>query len=432
MNETISTPIRKKLVILGCGFAGLQLSKHLDKTEEYEIYLIDKHNYNEFSPLFYQVASCGLDSGSICFPIRREFKYSTHFHFCFEEMKSIDTEKQLVQVGNFQIPYDKLVIATGVVSRYFGNDAIRDYSFDLKSVPDALLLRDQILLSIEKANECTDIEVRKKLLTFVICGGGPAGAEIAGALGEFKKFIIPKQYKRLDSRDMRIIVIEGSGKIIHSMSEHASTKSAQFLQELGVELILGAHIQNYDGKTVTTDKGDSIDTQTLIWTAGVEGVVFPGLDKTDYGPGNRLLVDEYNRLKNHPEIFAIGDCCLMITDEKPRGDPQLAQVAMQQAVNLARNLKQPDVSKWKKFSYYDKGSMAIIGRNRAVVDLKHHHFAGRTAWWLWLFIHLIMLIGVRNKVVTFINWVWNYFSYDGNLQLIIKPSDRDKKPMPGE
>lgn len=418
---------KKQLVILGAGFAGLKLAK-LMKNTSYEVTIIDKHNYHEFAPLFYQIASCGLEPGAICFPLRKEFWKADNIHYRYGDVLSIDPDFHKIVTDTEEIFYDELVIATGVTTKFFGMQQVKDFSFTLKTTSEGLLLRNQILLCLEKAGECNDLNSRKKMLTFVVSGAGPAGVEVSGALGELKKYVIPREYPEINPDEVRILLIEATDKVLRTMSDTASRKSAKFLQELEVELMLNTGISDYDGNVVTTTKGDQILTDTLIWTAGVEGFQFPGLRSDVYGPSNRLKVNEYNQLIDHPHIYAIGDCCIMLTAETPYGHPQVAQVAIQQATNLAKNLKEKSLT--HAFSYYDKGSMATIGRNRAVVDLKIHKFAGRFAWWMWLLVHLLTLVGIRNKIVTFINWVVNYFTYNSSLRLLIKPTLRGKRPSP--
>ncbi|MEG0947785.1 MAG: NAD(P)/FAD-dependent oxidoreductase [Bacteroidales bacterium] len=425
--KTKTAAEKKKIVLLGAGFAGLKFAK-LMKQSDYDITIIDRHNYHEFAPLFYQIASCGLEPGAICFPLRKEFRNASHIHFRLGEVKSIDPLLHKVTTDTDDFFYDYLIIATGTTTKFFGMQEVKDYSFTLKTTSESLLIRNQVLLCLEKAVECNNPVSRKQMLTFVISGAGPAGVEIGGALGEMKKYVLPREYPELHPEEMRILLIEAADKVLRTMSENASQKSARFLHELEVEVMLNTSIVNYDGHEVVTSTGEHVPTDTVIWTAGVEGSYFPGLKSDDYGASNRLLVDRFNRLIHYESIYSIGDCCLMITPEKPHGDPQVAQVAIQQAVNLANNLISGEFS--TPFNYKDKGSMATIGRNRAVVDLKHSHLAGRFAWWMWLLVHLVTLVGVRNKIVTLINWVWNYFSYNSSLRLLIKPAIRNKRPKP--
>lgn len=418
---------KKHIVILGAGFAGLRFA-NLMKHSNFEITIIDRHNYHEFAPLFYQISSCGLEAGAICFPLRKEFRNQKNIRFKLGEVKTIEPEYHKVITDSEEIFYDYLIIATGVTTKFFGMKTIQDYSFTLKTTADGLLMRNQILLCLEKAAQCKNRESRKKMLTFVISGAGPAGVEIGGALGEMKKYVLPREYHDIDSSEVKIILIEAADKVLRTMSDTASRKAARFLQELEVEVWLNTNIVSYDGNEVVTSKSEKIPTDTLIWTAGVEGFPFPGLKPDDFGAGNRLLVNEFNQLQKYPSIYAIGDCCLMGRPDKPHGDPQVAQVAIQQATNLAKNFLSAKFD--SPFTYKDKGSMATIGRNRAVVDLKWHKFAGRFAWWMWLLVHLLTLMGIRNKIVTLINWIWNYFSYNSSLRLLIKPAIRAKRPMP--
>lgn len=425
--KTKSLTDKKKIVLIGAGFAGLKFAK-LMKNSDYDLTIIDRHNYHEFAPLFYQIASCGLEPGAICFPLRKEFRHAHNIHFRLGEVESIDPLLHKVTTDTEDFFYDYLIIASGTTTKFFGMKNVKDYSFTLKTTSESLLIRNQVLLCLEKAVECNNPESRKRMLTFIVSGAGPAGVEISGALGEMKKYVLPREYPELNPDEMHIILIEAADKVLRTMSDNASRKSAQFLHELEVEVLLNTGIVNYDGNEVVTSTGNHYFTDTVIWTAGVEGTYFPGLQPEDYGPANRLYVDRFNRLIRHEGIYAMGDCCLMQTPEKPHGDPQVAQVAIQQAVNLANNLLAGEFT--TPFSYKDKGSMATIGRNRAVVDLKHSKMAGRFAWWMWLLVHLVTLVGVRNKIVTLINWVWNYFSYNSSLRLLIKPALRNKRPKP--
>lgn len=418
---------RKKLIVLGCGFGGLKLAKML-KNSVYEVILIDRHNYHEFAPLFYQIASSGLEPGAICFPLRYEFSRASNIHYKYGNVNSIDTKNKIVLTDNGDFKYDLLVIGIGVTTRFFGMTDIEEFSYTLKTTSEGLLLRNQILLCLEKATECKEEECRKRMLTFVISGAGPAGAEIGGALGELKKYVIKREYPEINPSEVRIIIIEAADRVLRAMSNEASIKSAKYLNELEVEVYLNTGITRYDGKIVETNTGEKIPTDTLVWTAGVEGIKIKGLSSEDFGQSNRLLVDKYNRLIHHDDIYAIGDCCLMITPQSPHGHPQVAQVAIQQGANLAKNLKEESFI--HEFSYKDKGSMATIGRNRAVVDLKLFHFGGRLAWWTWLFIHLITLVGIRSKIITFVNWVWNYFTYNSSLRIMVNPTLRNKRPSP--
>ncbi|MGL5683986.1 MAG: NAD(P)/FAD-dependent oxidoreductase [Marinifilaceae bacterium] len=418
---------KKHIVIIGAGFAGLKLANQI-KHSNLDITILDRHNYHEFAPLFYQIASCGLEPGAICFPIRRELSKYSNVRFKLGELQGIDIERRTVIANDEEIDYDVLVLATGVVTRFFGMKDVETHALTLKTTAEGLLMRNQILMCLEKAAHCPDATARKRMLTFVVSGGGPAGVEISGALGEMKRYVIPREYPDINPDEVRIILIEAADGVLRTMSDNASRKAAQFLQELEVTAMLGTSITSYDGNAVTTNHGDKIETTTLIWTAGVEGVKYNGLQMEDFGPGNRLLVDEYNALKNHKNIYAIGDCSLMLSETLPKGHPQVAQVAIQQAENLAHTLLHPESK--HAFQYHDKGSMATIGRNRAVVDLKHMKMAGRMAWLIWLFIHLISLMGIRNKLVTLINWTWNYFSFNTSLRLLISPAPRKEIPTP--
>lgn len=418
---------KKRIVLIGAGFAGLNFAK-LMKNSDYDVTLIDRHNYHEFAPLFYQIASCGLEPGAICFPLRKEFRNSRNIHFRLGEVEAIDPVAHKVITDTEDYSYDYLIIASGTTTKFFDMEDVKQFSFTLKTTSESLLIRNQVLLCLEKAVECNNPESRKRMLTFVVCGGGPAGVEISGALGEMKKFILPREYPELNPEEVQIVLMDRGKRLLKAMSENAGQYAAKFLKELEVEVLLGTGITNYDGNEVVTTTGKHYFTDTVIWTAGVEGSYLPGLQAEDYGPAKRLYVDQFNKLIRHEDIYAIGDCCLMQTPENPNGDPQVAQVAIQQSANLAKNLL---VGQFKTpFKYRDKGCMATIGRNRAVVDLKHTKMAGKFAWFTWLLVHLVTLVGVRNKIVTLINWVWNYFSYSSSLRILIKPALRKRRPKP--
>lgn len=413
---------KKRLVIIGGGFAGLNLAKHADK-EKWSVVLIDRNNYHSFPPLFYQVASAGLESSSVAFPFRREFS-SRRFRNCeyhLGEVRCIDVMARTVRTQFETIPYDSLVIATGTTNNFFNIPDLEKHVYTLKSAAQAIRCRNEILDRLERASICDDPVMKKKLLTFIVVGGGPAGVEVAGALGEMKRYVIPREYPSLHQKDVRVILLEGSEALLRTMSNFASRRALKDLRQLMVDVRLGKTMKTFDNGVVTLDDGEKIETSTVVWTAGVTGTPIP-LEGTDVrpGPGQRWIVDEYNRIEGLEDVYAIGDVALHTDNRYPRGCPQLAQVAIQQGRTLARNLNDTEFS--TPFSYKDKGSMATIGRNRAVVDLGQQHFGGWFAWIVWMGVHLLSLLGMRNRTVVFINWVWNYFTFSSGLRLMMRPS----------
>lgn len=414
---------KQQVVIVGGGFAGLNLIKHLDKTI-YDIILIDKNNYHTFPPLFYQIASSGLEPASICFPFRQEVQKLTNVRYCMAELLSIHDNENFITTTAGEIEYDYLVIATGTTNNFFGNNDLEDHVYTMKSTSEAISLRNQILASLEKAATCVDKDIREASLCFVVIGAGPTGVEVAGALGEMKKFILAKEYPDIDKDEVRVVLVEGSDRLLRTMSSKASEKSLLYLKQLEVEVQLNKTLTHYDGEIVTFNDGSSLNSNTVIWTAGVTGEKIKGFDAEIINRSGRLYTDDFNRVKKYTNIFAIGDISCIMSEKYPQGHPQVAQVAIQQAHNLAHNLN--SIKNRRPFIYNDKGSMATIGRNRAVVDLPHMRFQGRIAWLVWMFVHLLSILGMKNKIFTFTNWVWNYFTYNASLRLLIKPA---KKPL---
>ncbi len=420
-NTISQKPQRERIVVIGGGFAGLNLVKRLDK-KRFDIVLVDRHNYHSFPPLFYQVASSGLDPGSISFPFRREMQKSklkgTRFHM--GQVKEINMERREVVTQFETLPFDKLVIAAGTTNNFFGNPDLVMYVYTIKSTPQALRCRYEILYRLERACLTKDMELRKKLLTFVVVGGGPTGVEVAGALGEMKREIIKKEYTTLKPEDVKIILLEGADHLLGPMSPHSQEKALQYLRDnLLVDVRLNTLLKDYVGNIATLSDGTTIDSGMVIWTAGITGVSFdikgaPADFKL--APGNRFTVDRASRVVGLDGVFALGDITYMTSEDYPRGLPQLAQVAIQQAKLLADQINKDDYS--REFHYVDKGSMATVGRNLAVADLKHVHLDGFLAWLTWMFIHLISLLGMRNKLTVLINWMWSYFSYATSLRLL--------------
>lgn len=408
------------IVIIGGGFAGLNLVKHLD-TNKYRICLVDRNNFHCFPPLFYQIASSGLVSANICFPFRREIKKMKNVSYHMGHVKNIDLKTKKVTTSYETLDYDKLVIAAGSTNNYFGMENLSRDTFGIKTVAEAMHTRDEILDRLERGALCKDPEKRRRLLTFLVVGGGPAGVEIAGAIGEMKKYILTKEYPELKQDDVTVTLIEASGKLLGAMREKSQKRALKDLQHLMVNVCLNTGLKSYENKYVTFADGHKEYYETLIWTAGVMGEPMCGMPKDTVGRGGRILVDEYNRVKGYENtVMAVGDISLMITNEYPNGHPQMAQPAIQQARNLARNLNEGNFV--HPFRYNDKGSMATIGKYRAVADLKYFSFSGYFAWLTWLFIHLISILGMRNKLSVLVNWFWNYLFYSTSLRLLLRPT----------
>lgn len=413
-----------KILIIGGGFGGIQITKKL-KNKEVDVVMIDRHNYHTFQPLLYQVATGGLEPDSIAFPLRKIFKGQDNFRFRVAEAEQIIPEKNILKTSTGDFAYDYLVLATGSETNFFGQKEVEHHSMPMKSIPEALNLRSLILQNFEEAVTETDPAVQESLMNFVVVGAGPTGVETAGALAELKAHVLPKDYPELDISKMHIYLVEGLGKVLPPMSEEASAKSKDFLEKMGVHVLLDTMVESYNGEYIRFKGGKEIHTKSVIWSAGVKGALLPGLDNAEVVRGGKLKVDNVNRVAGYENIFAIGDLAYLENEKFPKGHPGVAQVAIQQGKQLGDNfLKIINGHETKPFSYFDKGSMATIGRNKAVVDLSFWKFQGFFAWLTWMFIHLLFLVGFRNKVVTFINWVINYFSYDRGNRLIIRPFNR--------
>ncbi|WP_452229489.1 NAD(P)/FAD-dependent oxidoreductase [Lacinutrix sp. MEBiC02404] len=414
-----------RIVIIGGGFAGVKLAKSL-KNKKVQVVLIDKHNYHTFQPLLYQVSSAGLEPDSIAYPLRKIIKKHENAFFRLAEVEQIFPEIKSIQTDIGDLSYDYLVLATGTKTNYFGNAAIEKYSMAMKTIPQALDIRSLMLQNLEKAAISESNSDRKAFLNFVIVGGGPTGVELAGAIAELKNNILPKDYRDLNPSDMQIHLLEGNARVLPPMSEHASEKAAKFLLDLGVQVHCNTFVKDYDGKTVLTNSDLKFESETLIWAAGVTGSPVLGL-KADVVSehANRYLVDAYNQINGYASIFALGDIALMKTEDYPNGHPQVAQPAIQQGELLGKNLiRLIKGETLKKFVYKDKGSMATIGRNKAVVDLSNYKFAGFFAWFVWMFVHLMSLVGFRNRIIVFFNWTYNYINFDKAARLIIRPFKR--------
>lgn len=416
-----------RIIIIGGGFAGIALAKKLSK-QEAQVVLLDKNNYHNFQPLLYQVSTGGLEPDSIAYPIRKVLKDFPNFHFRLANVTEIDTENNIVITDIGNLKFDYLVVASGSKTNYFGNTEVEKYSMAMKTIPQSLNLRSLILENFEDALLTSDLNERNALMNFVIVGGGPTGVELAGALAEIKKGILPKDYPDLDTRSVQINVIQASDCILKGMSAKASQKAEDFLEKLGVNVWKDIRVTNYDGKIVTTNTDLIFETATVIWAAGVKGALIKGLDAADFiTRSNRLLVNEFNQVKGLNHIFAIGDIACMVTDDFPNGLPMMAQPAIQQGKQLGDNMVRLFEDKpMQPFVYKDKGAMATIGRNKAVVDLKRFKFQGIFAWYVWMFVHLFFLIGFRNRMVVFINWVYNYVRFDREARLIIRPYKKTK------
>lgn len=418
----IPTSKKPRVIIIGGGFAGIALAKKL-RNKNVQVVLLDKHNYHTFQPLLYQVATGGLEAGSIAYPIRKVIQEYKDFYFRLTSVKEIDTVNQKIISEIGDLHYDYLVIATGSKTNYFGNKDIERYSMSMKTIPQSLNIRSLILENFEQAVLIKDEVERNMLINFVIVGAGPTGVELAGALAEMKKAILQKDYPDLDIAKMQINLVQGDGRVLDTMSEKSSAAAEKFLVDLGVKVWKNVRVTNYDGKTVTTNSDLTFETATVIWAAGVQGAKIAGLDsKSLVERVERIRVNQYNQVAGYENIFAIGDIASMETELFPHGHPMMAQPAIQQGKLLGENLiKLINKKPMTAFEYNNKGSMATIGRNLAVVDLPRYHFSGVFAWFVWMLVHLFSLIGFKNKAVVFLNWVYNYIWFDREGRLIIRP-----------
>jgi NADH dehydrogenase len=420
MNNSTRIPDigKPRIVIIGGGFGGIELIKALHKADA-QVVLIDKQNHHTFQPLLYQVATAGLEAESIIHPFRKCFENQKNFYFRMAEVQYVDTEKQLIETSVGVLRYDYLVIATGATTNFYGNEQIEKYAIPIKTIEDALALRNKILGNFEQALLMEDEELLNSLMDFVIVGGGPTGVEIAGALSELKQHVFPKDYKELDFIQMDIHLIQSGPRLLNGMSEEASQKALEFLDQFNVRIWLDRRVKSYDGYTVVLDNGEKLITKTLIWAAGVCGSPIEGI-RPESMHGSRLKVDQYSCIEGYENIFAIGDIAAMITEQTPQGHPMMAPPAMQQGRLLGKNLQQiMDGKALTPFIYKDRGCMATVGRNRAVVDSKTMNTQGAFAWFVWMFVHLMSIVGYRNRVVVLMNWLWSYFSYDKGIRLII-------------
>lgn len=415
-----------RVVIVGCGFGGLELAKQLHNANV-QIVLLDKHNYHTFQPLLYQVATAGLEADSIAYPIRKIFKGQKNFHFRMGLVQQIVPEENKVITSIGELKYDYLVVASGSTNNFFGIADFEQNAMPMKSVTEALNLRSLILQNFEKALLTKNVKEQEALMTFVVVGGGPTGVEIAGALSELKKHVLPNDYPELDFRKMRVILIENGLELLQAMQEVNRKRAVQYLEELGAEVWTNTGIAKYDGQIAETKTGKQLHTHNLIWAAGIKGVIINGLKEDAVSKRGRYMVDEYCKVIGYENIFAIGDVAMMVQEKYPNGHPQIAPVAIQQAQLVAGNLTKT-LKQWTldKFSYFDKGNMATVGRNRAVVEFRKLTFGRFIGWLAWLLVHLMLLVGFRNKIVVFVNWLWNYINYDRNIRLIIRPYEKTK------
>jgi NADH dehydrogenase len=418
--KTTETSRYPQVVIVGGGFGGLEVAKAL-ADKPVDVLMLDKHNYHTFQPLLYQVATGSLEAGSIAFSLRKNFDNQKNFRFKMAEVTGVNPDNNTIETTVGEIAYDYLVIATGSTTNFFGNKDIEHNAMPMKSIAEALNLRYLMLQNLEEAGLQKTKEEREPYLTFVLVGAGPTGVELAGALAELRHHILYKDYPELNKEEMKVYLVDFMPKVLGSMSGEASEAAETFLTKMGVEVLLNAKVNNYDGSVITFEDGKSIPTKNVIWSAGVMGVVPEGFSKDIILRGNRVKTDEICRVDGYDNIFAIGDVAAMITDATPKGHPGVAQVAIQMGKNVGKNIlhiiKGEDTV---PFKYFDKGSLATIGRNKAVADLGKVKFHGFFAWVIWMFVHLISLLGFRNKVVVFINWVGSYISNNGGSRLIIR------------
>ncbi len=427
MSLNIPTSRDPRVVIIGAGFAGVAVARSLAKTKT-QVVLIDKNNYHQFQPLFYQVAMAGLEPSSIVFPLRKIFQRRQNVYVRMAELLSVNTEAKRIETSEGNLEYDQLVIAVGADTNWYGNQEIRRNAIPMKSVSEALYLRNSVFRDYEQAVSISDKDTRQEWLDIIIVGGGPTGVEVAGSLAEMKKYIIPKDYHDLDGGEIEIHLVHGGERLLNTMSEQASAQAERFLRDLGVQLHLDTVVTAYDGLTATLDNGQTLRARKLIWAAGITGNPVPGLPLECITKGGRIKVNAYSQVEGVEQVFAVGDIAYQAEERYPNGHPQVAQVALQQGKLLADNLVRMRKSlPPKPFSYRDLGSMATIGRHRAVVDLPFWRFQGAFAWFVWLFVHLFAIIGVKNKVFVFLNWVFNYFTYDQSLRLVIKPWKKPEK-----
>jgi NADH dehydrogenase len=422
-NISANLPVagKPRIVIIGGGFAGLKLAKSL-RSLDVQVVLIDKNNYHTFQPLLYQVATAAMEAESIASPFREIFHNQNNFFFRMAEVSKINPNRKSIETSIGIVSYDYVVIASGANTNFFGLEDIKRNAIDMKGVSEAINLKHLILENFERALLTDNEEIRESLMNIVIVGGGPTGVELAGAFGDLKNYIFPKDYPELDIHRMQIHIIDMQDRLFKTLSEQSSRFAEKCLKEFNVNISLNTKVESYDGKVLILSNGKKINTRTMVWAAGVKGNEIQGLDSEYITSSGRVKVDQFNRVEGHENIFAIGDTAIMISQGYPKGHPMLAPVAIQQAKNLAINFKRILIKQeMKPFVYKDYGVMATIGHNRAVVDLKFLKLNGTVAWLIWVFFHLMSLVGFRNRVVAFINWLWNYITHDRAARLIIQP-----------
>jgi NADH:ubiquinone reductase (H+-translocating) len=422
-----------KVVIVGGGFGGLKLARKLNNRPGFEILLIDKFNYHQFQPLFYQVATAGLDASNISFPLRKAFHKSSNVRIRVEKMEQVVPAENKIITESEEIGYDVLVLATGADTNFFGNQNLIENTFPMKSTVEALQIRHRLIQNFEDALHIKDEVELQRLMNIVIVGGGPTGVELSGALAEMKKYVLPKDYPELDFSKMHIYLLEGTDKTLGSMSDQSAKQSRQYLEKLQVKVNTNTLVQDYDGNDVQLKDGSKIPAATVIWAAGIKGNVPEGIVKNLIVRGNRIKVDRHCRIQGFENIYAIGDLAYMETPKYPHGHPQVASVAIQHGELLADFLKRIErkSTRFYEVEYFDKGSMATVGRNLAVVDIPKPklHFGGFFAWLIWMGLHLFLILGVKNRVFVFLNWIYSYITYDQSLRLLFTEFYRPKKKI---
>ena len=422
-----------KVVIIGAGFAGIKLARTLNNKKGIDVLLIDQFNYHQFQPLFYQVATAGLDASNISFPLRKLFHKSKNVRIRLGKVTNIQAKESVIETDFGEVRYDHLIIATGADTNFFGNQKLAALCFPMKSTVEALQLRHRIIQNFEDVVVCENEEERNRLMTIVIVGGGPTGVELGGAIAEMKKYNLPYDYPEIDFSKMTIYLLEGTGATLSPMSKKSQEQSQLYLEKLGVTVKLNTLLKEYDGSIATLSTGETISTSTVIWAAGIRGNVPEGIEPNLIARGNRIKVDRLHKMVGSQNIYALGDVAYMETPKYPNGHPQVATVAIDQAYNLGKNLLKfetaSNLTVLHEFEYNDKGSMATVGRNLAVVDLQKPrlHFGGIFAWLIWMFLHLMLILGVKNKLQVFINWAYNYITFDQSLRLIFKEFNRNPK-----
>ena len=420
-----------RIVIVGGGFAGINLAKGLAGDKNFDVTLVDKNNYNFFPPLIYQVATAYLEPSSISYPFRKLFGHNGNIHFRLGEVLSVNTALNTVVLNNGELEYDRLIFATGAETSFFGMENVKKNSIPMKTLNDAIEMRNKLLQRMEKAAICKNSRERRKYLNIVVAGGGPTGVEVSGMFAEMRNGVLKKEYPELSTSASNIYLVDGGDAVLSPMSEKSQKDTYDALTKLGVVVKLNTRVVDFKDDTVYFHNGETIQSKNLIWAAGVTAKKFDGIPEESYGRGQRFAVDAFNKVNGTNNVYALGDTCIQLSDAAfPNGHPQVAQVAIQQGVLLAKNFKNEFKNKpLKGFKYHDKGSMAIIGKNKAVADLPkpEMHFKGFIAWAMWLFIHLMSLISYRNRVSTFFNWMVAYFAKDQSLRMIIRPDKTRKK-----